>query len=245
MARLRRVALACGMLAAAVWPGALAAGPIEDALSLVAQGRHAEARALLEPLLEREPDAPDVRLLLGVLHAREGNYAEAITVFERLRDDQPAMFEAHNNLAVLYAKLDQLDDAREALVAALKLKPDAVVYANLGDVYMKLAERAYERAQSLQVAQDAATEASGQAVARSEPEETPVGTCRNRGGDRGGRADPTYARAATREGGGARGAARTGGSRVLHSRGLVQGDRSRLRGGSVDARAGGSGNSCA
>ena len=93
------------MLAAAVWPGVLAAGPIEDALSLVAQGRHAEARALLEPLLEREPDAPDVRLLLGVLHAREGNYAEAITVFERLRDDQPTMFEVHNNLAVLYAKL--------------------------------------------------------------------------------------------------------------------------------------------
>ena len=55
------------------------------------------------------------------------------------------MFEAHNNLAVLYARVGRLDDAREALVAALELRPDAVVYANLGDVYMKLAERAYQR----------------------------------------------------------------------------------------------------
>ena len=171
---LRRIALACGVLAATMWSGGLAAGPVEDALSLVAQGRYAEARALLRPLMEREPDAPEVRLLLGVLHAREGNYAEAIAVFERLREDHSAMFEAHNNLAVLYAKLGRLEDARAALVAAVELKPDAVVYANLGDVYMKLAERAYERAHTLQAAQDAASKDGGQVAARSEPEEAPV-----------------------------------------------------------------------
>ena len=174
MVWLRRIALACGVLAATMWSGGLAAGPVDDALSLVAQGRYAEARALLRPLLEREPDAPEVRLLLGVLHAREGNYTEAIAVFERLREDHSAMFEAHNNLAVLYAKLGRLDDARAALVAAVELKPDAVVYANLGDVYMKLAERAYESARTLQAARDAAPEDSGQVATRSEPKETPV-----------------------------------------------------------------------
>ena len=171
---LRGAVLACGVLAAIVWSGALAAGPIEDALSLVAQERYAEARELLEPLLEREPDTPGVRLLLGVLHAREGNFVEAIAVFESLRNDHPSMFEAHNNLAVLYAKLGRLDDARKALVAAMDLNPDAVVYANLGDVYMKLAERAYERAHALRVIDDPAPAKSEEPVALSEPEATPV-----------------------------------------------------------------------
>ena len=174
MAWLRRAAIACGVAAAMAWPGALAAGPIEDALSLVAQERYAEARELLEPLLEREPDVPGVRLLLGVLHAREGNYVEAIAVFESLRDDHPAMFEAHNNLAVLYAKLGRLDDARKALMAALELKPDPVVYANLGDVYMKLAEGAYERAHALRLVDDSAPEEGDEAAAMSEPDATPV-----------------------------------------------------------------------
>ena len=171
---LRGAALACGLLAAIVWSGALAAGPIDDALSLVAQERYAEARELLEPLLEREPDTPGVRLLFGVLHAREGNFVAAIAVFESLRNDHPSMFEAHNNLAVLYAKLGRLDDARKALVAAVDLNPDAVVYANLGDVYMKLAERAYERAHALRVIDDPAPAESEEPVALSEPEATPV-----------------------------------------------------------------------
>ena len=174
LARLRGAALACVVLTAAVWPSALSAGPVEDALSLVAQERYAEARALLEQLLQREPDRPGVRLLHGVLHAREGNFIEAIAVFEGLRDDHPTMFEAHNNLAVLYAKLGRLEDARRVLVAALELKPEAVVYANLGDVYMKLAERAYERAHTLRVVDTPAPLESEPAAATPEQEATPV-----------------------------------------------------------------------
>ena len=82
------------------------------------------------------------------------------------------MFEAHNNLAVLYARVGRLDDARDALVAALALRPDAVVYANLGDVYMKLAERAYKRSQALRDHDLAALEGGGQAAEESEPAQT-------------------------------------------------------------------------
>ena len=158
VAWLRRAALACGLLAAVLWwSDALASDPIADAaedpiadaLSLVAQDRYADAREILEPMLQQAPDSPDVRLLHGVLLARQGNLAEAVAIFEGLRNDHPAMFEAHNNLAVLYARVGRLDDAREALVAALDLRSDAVVYANLGDVYMKLAEHAYQRAHAL------------------------------------------------------------------------------------------------
>ncbi len=152
---------------------ARAGDPITDALSLVAQERYAEAHEALEPLVKREPDAPGVRLLQGILNAREGNYVEAIAIFEGLRDDHPAMFEAHNNLAVLYAKLGRLDDARKTLVTALELRPDAVVYANLGDVYLQLAERAYMRAHEIRAGEDAAPDKGGQAAESSEPTPTP------------------------------------------------------------------------
>ena len=170
---LRRATLACGLLAAlAPWSGALANDPIADALSLVGQGRYAEAREILDPMLQERPDSPDVQLLHGVLQAREGDLAEAVAIFEGLRDDHPAMFEAHNNLAVLYARVGRLDDARDALVAALDLRTDAVVYANLGDVYMKLAERAYKRAHELRDEDLAALEEEGQASAGAEPAQT-------------------------------------------------------------------------
>lgn len=169
---LRRAALACGLLTATTpWSGALADVSIADALSLVGQGRFAEAREILEPMLRQQPDSPEVQLLHGVLEARQGNLADAVVVFEGLRTDHPTMFEAHNNLAVLYARVGRLDDARDALVAASELRPDPVVYANLGDVYMKLAERAYKRAHELRDADLPTAEEGGQASAGSEPEQ--------------------------------------------------------------------------
>ncbi|MCY4405123.1 MAG: tetratricopeptide repeat protein [Rhodospirillaceae bacterium] len=174
MTWLRRAAIACGVLGPMVCTAALAEGPIDDALSLVAQQRHAEARKAIEEMLERNPEAPGVRLLQGVLHAREGNLVEAVAIFEGLRNDHPTMFEAHNNLAVLYAKLGRLDDARKALVGALEMRPDAVIYANLGDVYMKLAERAYERAHELRIEQEVAAVEGGEAGAASQAEAAPA-----------------------------------------------------------------------
>ena len=33
-------------------------------------------------MLQQEPDSPDVRLIHGVLQARQGNLAEAVAIFE-------------------------------------------------------------------------------------------------------------------------------------------------------------------
>ena len=171
---LRRASIACAVAMALLCSGALANDPIRHALSLIAQERYEEARDLLDPLLEREPNAPGVRLLHGVLQAREGSYAEAIAIFEGLRHDYPDMIEAHNNLAVLYAGFGQLDDARDALIAALELRPDDVVYTNLGDVYMQLAERAYLRARELRAADPAAPEGSEELDTASAPPAEPL-----------------------------------------------------------------------
>ena len=144
-----------GVLAAALAPGAaLGDDAFERALSLASEKRYSEAREVLDPLLQREPVNPRARLLHGVLRAREGRVREAIEVFETLRRDHPDMSEPYNNLAVLYAVEGRLDDARRTLVEILERQPDALLYANLGDVYTKLARRAYDRARELEAGGD-------------------------------------------------------------------------------------------
>ncbi len=59
----------------------------------------------------------------------------------------PELPEPWNNLAALYVRRDELDQARRALEQAIMINPKyAVAQANLGDVQMSLALRAYQRA---------------------------------------------------------------------------------------------------
>ena len=177
----RRTVIGFGMASIALSGSAFSGDDrVERALSLLSQEKYAEARAAIEPLLRRTPDAPRVRLVHGILRAREGAAHEAIAVFERLRNDRPDMFEPYNNLAVLYAEQGRLDEAREVLLAALVRKRDAVAYANLGDVYTRLADRAYSRARYAGMearaaprphgAGEAPSPAAGEPAERSAPE---------------------------------------------------------------------------
>ena len=143
--------IAAGALAALLAFGAASDDDaFERALSLATEKRDTEAREVLDAVLEREPGHAQGRLLHGVLRAREGRVGEAIEIFEALRREHPEMAEPHNNLAVLYALEGRLEAARAALLVILERHPDPVAYANLGDVYAKLARRAYERAQELE-----------------------------------------------------------------------------------------------
>lgn len=145
--------LLCGALAVVTGVGAaLANDDVDRALVLITQERYAEASELLGPLVEREPHASRARLAYGLLRAREGKTEEAIAIFENLQRDRPDLFEPYNNLAVLYAGQGRLEAARAALVTALERKPEAVVYANLGDVYQRLAARAHARAREISAA---------------------------------------------------------------------------------------------
>ena len=151
MRRLKKALFAFGTLAALVTATAAhCEESFERALGLASEKRYSEARDVLGPLLEREPGHSRARLLDGILHARAGRLSDAVEVFEALRRDHPDMSEPYNNLAVIYALQDRLDDARTTLLAVLERQPDAVVYANLGDVYTKLAHRAYEQARKLE-----------------------------------------------------------------------------------------------
>lgn len=161
---MKKVLFAFGTLAAILsTAAALGDEAFEQALSLASEKRYAEAREVLDPLLAREPGHPRARLLHGTLRARAGRVGEAIDIFEALRRDHPDMSEPYNNLAILYAVDGRLDEARTTLLAALERRPDAVAYANLGDVYTKLARRAYRHARELDPAGHAWPDDAGDA----------------------------------------------------------------------------------
>ena len=59
----------------------------------------------------------------------------------------PELPEPWNNLADLYVKRDELEQARRALEMSIMINPNSArTQANLGDVQLVLALRAYERA---------------------------------------------------------------------------------------------------
>ena len=171
-------ALVALAVSAAVLLSAAAAGAdtLDRALSLASEGRYPEARSVLDSLLESEPGDPQARLLHGILRVQEGHRGEAIAVFSGLAQEHPDMFEAHNNLAVLYVEEDRLEEARAVLAAILERRPEAVGYRNLGDIYEKLAHRAYARSRELRGGRSGEEDGGGDSGTRpvetSDPAET-------------------------------------------------------------------------
>ena len=75
---------------------------------------------------------------------------EAIAAFTELTQMYPELPEPYNNLAALYAKQGHYAEARVALETATKVNPSyGLAYENLGDLYLRMANEAYRRAQGL------------------------------------------------------------------------------------------------
>jgi Flp pilus assembly protein TadD len=110
-------------------------------------GQTVEATQRLDKALAADPRNAELRFLKAVMLAEAGNGAAAAEIYTRLTQEFPELPEPYNNLAVLQAAQGRLDEAREALETALRNDPGyAVAQENLGDVYVRLAARAYERA---------------------------------------------------------------------------------------------------
>jgi tetratricopeptide (TPR) repeat protein len=75
---------------------------------------------------------------------------EAIEAFTELTQLYPELPEPYNNLATLYARQGRLTEARAALEMATQVNPNyGLAFENLGDLYLRLADAAYRRAESL------------------------------------------------------------------------------------------------
>jgi tetratricopeptide (TPR) repeat protein len=117
-----------------------------------AKGEFNEALRIVDKALESTPRDLQLRFMKGLIfsdqaQADPGKRDQAITVFEALTQDYPEVGEPHNNLAVLLAGKGELEKARYALERAILAQPNyALAYENLGDIYLRLAEKSYGEA---------------------------------------------------------------------------------------------------
>jgi tetratricopeptide (TPR) repeat protein len=114
---------------------------------LLKQGQITQALQQANDYIAAHPNDPQMRFLkAGVLQAA-GRADDAETVLTQLTHDYPELAEPWNNLAVLYAGRGQIDTARTALEAALRIDPHyATALENMGDIDIRLALRYYEQA---------------------------------------------------------------------------------------------------
>jgi len=140
--------LALATLPTAVQAAAGDAPP--TAAEIERQYRSGEPRLALQRLaqaLAQRPGDAALRFLQAVLLTEAGQAPEAQRLLERMTEEFPDLPEPYNNLAVLQAANGQLDLARSLLETALRLDPDyRTAHENLGDVFVRLAQRAYESA---------------------------------------------------------------------------------------------------
>lgn len=119
----------------------------EQVRRLLGEKKSEEAMLMLEGGLREHPNDAQLRFLHGVMLSDRGRAPDAIVVFQQLATDFPELPEPHNNLAVLHAAAGDLDKARAALEDAIRAAPGyALAHENLGDLHLRLAARAYERA---------------------------------------------------------------------------------------------------
>lgn len=124
--------------------------PLAEIRTLTGQQKFAQAMRQLDRFLTEHPKNLDAKLLRGVILTRQGDLDAAITAFEQLALEHPALPEPHNNLAVLHASRRDYEKARVALLRAIELQPRYdTAHENLGDIYAKLATIEYEKAHKL------------------------------------------------------------------------------------------------
>lgn len=147
MVRLPSPLLSLAIAAAMTFAGGVHADEYSDVDRLFTAGQWAEAVHKADQFLATHPRDARMRFLKGLAVAEQGKTAEATAIFVKLTEDFPELPEPYNNLAVLYSKQGQYDQARRALESAIRTNPSyATAYENLGDVYAKLASQAYSKA---------------------------------------------------------------------------------------------------
>lgn len=126
--------------------------------ALLNAGRNQEALTLIELRLEEEKGrhTPGTDVQLSFQHARAlaatGDLARAEQIYRELTTRYPELPEPWNNLASLYVQRGQLDLAYQALQTAIMTNPKyGIAQANLADVHLMLAQRAYGNAAKLGV----------------------------------------------------------------------------------------------
>ncbi|WP_183085099.1 tetratricopeptide repeat protein [Trinickia fusca] len=129
--------------------GATNDGTPEIDASIAAQNWR-QALTQLDARIAAEPRDAQAKFKRGTVLVHLDRDDDAIRQFTELTQSYPELPEPYNNLAALYAKAGRYEEARAALETAVKANPGyGLAYENLGDLYLRLAEQSYKRAQGL------------------------------------------------------------------------------------------------
>jgi tetratricopeptide (TPR) repeat protein len=93
------------------------------AVLLAYSGRLQQSNAVLEQLIQKLPDIPELRSSLGLNLQRLGRHAEAVRVFQEVVKQSESNAVAHFNLAVSYYQMRQLEPSIQSLQKALEIEP--------------------------------------------------------------------------------------------------------------------------
>jgi tetratricopeptide (TPR) repeat protein len=147
---LASVAIAlCGISIAHAAPPATADGT-PGADSAIAQHDWASALSQLDARIKTNPRDVQAKFKRATILARLNRDDDAIEAFTELTQLYPELPEPYNNLAALYAKHGRYEEARVALETAVKANPSyGLAWENLGDLYLRMADSSYRRAQTL------------------------------------------------------------------------------------------------
>jgi tetratricopeptide (TPR) repeat protein len=122
----------------------------EDIYKLISDKKYPEAVKAIEAELKVNPRNVQLRFIRSRIEIETGNLPAAQATLLEITQQFPEIPEPYNNLAALEAESGRLEEAREYLELALKVQPSfTTAYENLGDVYTRLAARAYGKALSL------------------------------------------------------------------------------------------------
>ena len=130
-----------------------------DIQILINQGQYKEALTLTEDQLSHDKSDIKLQFMRGLILTRLDRYSEAENAFIQLTIENPELPEPFNNLAVVYAAQGKYTEAEEALKSAINTHPSyATAHENLGDIYAKMASRAYNQALELDTSNKTARE---------------------------------------------------------------------------------------
>ena len=136
-------------IAAALALATTAAAPREarEIDKLFRSGDTALAMQRVDKAIAEKPRDAALRFQRAVMLTELQRTNEAIDALNKLIEDFPDLPEPYNNLAVLLAAQGHIDSARGLLETALRHDPNyAVAHENLGDVFIRLAQREFDRA---------------------------------------------------------------------------------------------------
>lgn len=102
-------------LFAAHAPELVPQAPTVRARLLLQEGHLEQAEQLLREYLEAAPDDPEALVLLGTIHSGQERFADAATALQAAIDQTPGDEKAWYLLSQCYARLNDADQAREAL----------------------------------------------------------------------------------------------------------------------------------